>query len=71
VPIDELNEAVDFAFATWDVWRLYADPPHYRDDLNRWAGRTARTVVEWWTANRKKTALRAARVPCRHGRRPA
>ncbi len=58
VPIDEVNEAVDQAFATYDVWRMNADPPHYRDDLNRWAGNYGSDkVVEWWTNNRRQMAF--------------
>ena len=58
VPIDEVNEAVALMFDTWDVWRLYADPPHYRDDLNRWAGEYGDDrVVEWWTNIRRKMAF--------------
>lgn len=58
VPLDELDEQIDFTFRTWNVWRLLADPPRYRDDLNRWAGRYGSDrVVEWWSADRKKTAL--------------
>lgn len=58
VPIEELDEAVEFVFSTWNVWRLYGDPPRYRDDMNRWAGRYgSERVVEWWTSDRKKTAL--------------
>jgi hypothetical protein len=56
VPIDEVNEAVDFAMEHWKVWRLYGDPPHYREDMARWAGRYEDQVVEWWTNNRKKMA---------------
>lgn len=70
VPIDEVDDAVDFMFGTWNVWRLNADPPHYRDDLNRWAGRYgADKVVEWWTNSRKKmaTALREFRTDMRPG----
>lgn len=58
VPIDELDEAVDLMFSTWTVWRLYGDPPHYRDDMNRWAGLYgSERVVEWWTNDRKKMAI--------------
>lgn len=57
VPIDELDEAVEFAFTHWKVWRMYGDPPHYREDLSRWAGEYgADRVVEWWTNSRKKMA---------------
>lgn len=71
VPIDEVNEAVAFAFETWDVWRLYADPPHYRDDLNRWAGLYgADRVIAWETTSRRKmaSALREYRSNMRPGR---
>lgn len=70
VPIDELNEAVDFMFSHWKVWRLYADPPHYREDLSRWAGLYGEDrVVEWWTNSRKKMAfaLREFRTSMRDG----
>lgn len=70
VPIDDLNEAVDFAFNHWDVWRLAGDPPHYREDLSRWAGiYGADRVVEWWTNSRKKMgyALREFRTNMRDG----
>lgn len=57
VPIIEVNEAVDFAFGFWKVWRMYADPPHYVDDLARWAGMYGDDrVIEFWTASRKKMA---------------
>lgn len=58
VPIDELNEAVEFAFEFWKVWRMHADPPHYRDDLSRWAGEYgSERVVEYWTNHRRRMAL--------------
>lgn len=70
VPIDELNEAVEYAFGRWDVWRLYGDPPHYREDLARWAGQYgADKVLEWWTNRRKQMAyaLKAFRTDMRPG----
>jgi hypothetical protein len=70
VPIDELNEAVEFMFTHWKVWRLYADPPHYREDLSRWAGLYGEDrVVEWWTNSRKRMAfaLREFRTSMRPG----
>src|ERR671920_741880 len=57
VPIGEVNDAVSFAFGFWDVWRMYADPPHYVDDLARWAGEYGDDrVIEWWTNVSKKMA---------------
>jgi hypothetical protein len=58
VPIDEVNEAVAFAFDFWDVVKFYADPPHYRDDLNRWAGdHGTEIVVLFWTNHRQRMAI--------------
>ena len=60
VPLDELNEAVEFAMTFWTVWRMNADPPHYREDLGRWVAEygdnsAGKPVVrEFWTNNRKK-----------------
>lgn len=57
VPIGEVNAAIAHAFETWDVWRLYADPPHYQDDLNRWAGEYGEDrIVLWWTNHYKRMA---------------
>lgn len=70
VPVDEVDEAVEFAFDRWDVWRLYGDPPHWKEDLNRWAGRYgADKVVLWWTNHRKRMAyeLKAWRDDMRPG----
>jgi hypothetical protein len=70
VPIEELDEAVEFAFTFWKVWRMYADPPHYREDLSRWAGKYgADRVVEWWTNRRKDmaTSLKEFRASMREG----
>lgn len=57
VPITELDEAVDFAFGFWRVWRMYPDPPFYVDDIARWAGKYGDDkVVEWWTNRTKQMA---------------
>lgn len=61
VPIGEVNDAVDFCFTFWRVWRMNGDPPHYVDDLARWAGLYGDDkVVEWWT-NRVKPMAYALR----------
>lgn len=57
VPLDELNDAVDFLFRTWKVWRFNGDPPHYHDDMNRWAGKYGDDkIVEFWTNAKKQMA---------------
>jgi hypothetical protein len=40
------------AFDRWKVWRLYADPPYWADQLDAWAGRWGERVVKWWTNRR-------------------
>jgi hypothetical protein len=74
ISIEELDETVETLFTTWDVWRLNADPPYYREDVSRWAGRYGDDRVgEWWTANRKQTAyaLREFRADMGGGENPA
>lgn len=57
VPVDEVDEAVAHIFDTWDVWDFYADPPHWKEDINRWAGEYGEDKVTlWWTNQRKKMA---------------
>jgi len=61
VPAAEVVEAIEDAFATWDVWRLYADPPYWESQVDEWAGTYGEKVVAWWTNRRKQMgyALRA------------
>lgn len=57
-PESEVDQAVDYAFETWDVWRLYGDPPFWESALDRWAGDYgARKVIRWWTNRIKQTAM--------------
>jgi hypothetical protein len=64
VPIDEVGAQVDDLFARWNVWRLYADPAHWRESIAAWAGKhdraKERRVIEWWT-NRPKQVGYACR----------
>lgn len=70
--IDEadVNAAVDLAFDTWNVWRLYGDPPYWETAMDRWAGTYGeQRVVRWWT-NRDKAmafALKAWKSDMRPG----
>lgn len=53
----EVSAAVEDAFARYDVWRLYADPPYWETSVAQWAGRYgAERVIEWWTSRPKATA---------------
>ena len=53
---EAVDAAIRAAYDRFSVWRLYADPPHWQDYLDRWAadlgqGDTGQ-VVEWWTNRR-------------------
>lgn len=66
VPEADVTDAVKTAFATWDVWRLYADPPWWENTIDTWAG-TYRDkddrdrVIRWWT-NRPKAMAYALKA---------
>ncbi len=57
VPQAEVDAAVADAFATWDVWRMYADPPYWDTQINDWAGKYGdKRVVIWLTRLYRKMA---------------
>lgn len=62
VPEPEVNDAVAFAFETFDVYRLYADPPYWETAIDHWAGEYGEDrVIRWWT-NRNKAMAYALRA---------
>lgn len=61
VPIGELNDTVSLVHDRWNVWRGHYDPPHYREDLNRWAGEYGEDKVVAWETSRKKAMGHALR----------
>jgi len=52
--IDEaaVDAVVAEAFSTFNVWRMYADPPYWESAIARWAGRYGDKVVVEWPTNR-------------------
>lgn len=61
VPAEEVDAMVDMAFETWDVWRMYADPPYWDDRVDAWAGVYGeKRVIKWWT-NRARAMANAVR----------
>jgi phage terminase large subunit-like protein len=61
VPQDEVDAAIRYAFETWHVWRMYADPPYWETAVAQWAGTYGEKVVlEWWT-NRVKAMAYAVK----------
>jgi phage terminase large subunit-like protein len=61
VPAGEVNDAVAAAMETYEVWRMYCDPPYWETTVAEWAGKYGdKRVVEWWT-NRWKPMAYAIR----------
>lgn len=60
IPVDAVKAAVEAAFEDYDVWRMYADPFRWREELAMWAGRYNKpgheAVVEWNTTMIRKMA---------------
>lgn len=53
VPAEEVDDVVDQAFKSYDVWRMYADPPYWQSWIAKWVGKWGdKRVVEWWTNRR-------------------
>lgn len=54
----ELREAIDVtvgdAFAGYRVWRMYVDPPYWRDELAAWAAKHGDKVVMRWETWRNR-----------------
>lgn len=57
VPEDEVNAAVELAFKTYQVWRMYADPYYWETWVSTWAGKYGdERVVRWPTVRFRKMA---------------
>jgi hypothetical protein len=58
VPKVEVDAAVDRAFSTYSVWRLYADPPFWEETVATWSGKYGKErVTAWWTNRPRPMAL--------------
>jgi len=57
VPREQVSDAVDVAFARYDVVELACDPWGWRSEIEAWAARHGeRRVIEWNTANAQRMA---------------
>lgn len=53
VPEAEVTDLIEDTMARFEVWKLYADPPHWTETVGAWSVRWPDRVEEWWT-NRPK-----------------
>jgi len=60
VPEDEVQAKFEEIMAAYDVWQVYADPPHWTETVGKWAGKYPDRVTEWWTHNRRKIGMSVA-----------
>lgn len=61
VPTAEVDETIRRMFNTYNVFRLYADPPYWQEWISKWAGEfdkdspdDKKRVIEWWTNRRRQ-----------------
>lgn len=63
VPREEVDGVVDRMFREFDVYYLYADPPHWQDYVDRWASTYGeKTVVEFYTNSPTRMARALERL---------
>lgn len=68
----EVVEAVDWAFETFDVVRMYGDPAWWNEEMGKWAAKHGSPpVAEFWTGGRSEAkmaiATGALRTEVKHG----
>ncbi len=49
IPEPEVTEAWAEIVRRFDLWRCYADPPHWTETLGSWAQKWPDQFEEWWT----------------------
>lgn len=52
----EVTAVLEDAMQRFQVYRLYADPPHWTETIGSWSVRWPDRVEEWWTARPKLMA---------------
>lgn len=57
VPATEVHAKVHQAMEKFDVWRMYADPPRWQDEIDSWAGQYDGVAVKWETYRVKAMAF--------------
>lgn len=64
IPVEEVTAAVEGMFDRFEVWRLYADPFRWREQIDTWKGRWNRTgedrVADFNTTTLKRMAYTLA-----------
>lgn len=53
---NEVTETLAHIMETYDVWKMYGDPPHWTETMGAWSVRWPDQIEEWWTARPKVMA---------------
>jgi phage terminase large subunit-like protein len=57
VPKQEVDETMRALFERYEVFRLYADPPYWENQIDAWTGEFGEErVIKWWTNRRSQMA---------------
>lgn len=56
VPEDQVTGLLEDTLSRFEVWRLYADPPHWTETVGSWFARWPDQVEEFWTNQHKRMA---------------
>lgn len=59
IPRGEVNAAVKYLFATYNVIRMYADPPYFQSEIDEWSARYGEEHVIRWATYRPRQMAQA------------
>lgn len=52
----EVTASLEDALTTYDVWKIYGDPPYWTETMGSWSAKHPDQVEEWWTNRHKVMA---------------
>ena len=52
----EVTATLEHIMDTYDVWKMYGDPPHWTETMGSWSVKWPDQIEEWWTARPKTMA---------------
>lgn len=63
VPRTEVDDAVEWLFKTFDVIRMYCDPPYWTTEIDRWAAKYGeKRVIPWYTSRPRQMTAASDRL---------
>lgn len=57
VDVSQVDATLEDVFTRYDVWRMYADPPYWQEQVAKWSGRFGeKRMIEWYTNRYRQMA---------------